>query len=145
MTPRTRLALLASLGLLALSPREVDAQVTGGSFGGSRWGSGAATQPSRPTPQKQAPRYNPPPPPRYSPPPPPRYTPPPTYPRYPSYPTTKRAPSTKSYPTKNWGSTYNPPPAPPSSGGSGGCCGSTSVVLFGLMTALTIYSGRPKR
>ncbi|MEZ4390505.1 MAG: hypothetical protein R3A48_05365 [Polyangiales bacterium] len=144
MTPRTRLALLATLTLLALSPRAVDAQVTGGSFGGSRWGSGSSAQPARPAPQKQAPRYNPPPPPRYNPPPPPRYNPPPP-PTYPTYPATKRPRSTKTFPTKNWGSTYRTPAAPTSSGGSGGCCGSTSVVLFGLMTALTIYAGKPKR
>lgn len=163
MSPRIPLALVSALLPIALFVVDVDAQTTGGSFGGSRWGSGA--QPARPTPTKQAPTYRPqptyraPPQPTYNPPPTPTYRPQPvyrpsypsapTYPSAPAYPTTKNSP-TKTYPTKNWGSTYNPntPPPPASStshSGSSGCCGSSSVILFGLMAAITVSAGKRRR
>lgn len=153
MSPRIPLALVSALLPIALFVVDVDAQTTGGSFGGSRWGSGA--QPARPTPTKQAPAYRPqptyraPPQPTYRPPPQPTYRPPPTYPSAPSYPTTKTYP-TKTYPTKNWGSTYDPntPPPPASStsrSGSSGCCGSSSVILFGLMAAVTVSAGKRRK
>jgi hypothetical protein len=161
VSPRIPLALVSALLPLTLFVFDVDAQTTGGSFGGSRWGSGA--RPARPTPTKQAPTYRPqptyraPPRPTYIPPPQPTYRPQPVYrPSYPSAPTYPSAPSypTKTYPTKNWGSTYNPntpppPPPPPASSttpsGSSGCCGSSSVILFGLMAAVTVSAGKRRK
>lgn len=132
MNPRRPpLLLLLALAALTLAPRDSDAQTTGGSFGGSRWGSGA------PSAQKQAPppRYNPPPPPRYDPPPPPRYDPPPQ----PSAPR-----RTKVYPTKNWGSDYRVRQTSHDSGDSS-CAGSTALLSLGLMAAMAISLGRPRR
>lgn len=115
------LPLLLALAALSLAPR-AESQTTGGSFGGSRWGSGA------PSAQKQAP-----PPPRYDPP--PRYNPPPqpTYPR-----------RTKVYPTKNWGSDYRYRQSSNTDGDSS-CAASTALLSLGLMSAMAVYLGRPRR
>lgn len=118
MTSRRPLPLLLALAALSLAPR-ADGQTTGGSFGGSRWGSGA------PSAQKQAPPP-PPPPPRYDPP-------PPTYPR-----------RTKVYPTKNWGSEYRYRQTSTRDGDSS-CAASTALLSLGLMSAMAIFLGRPKR
>lgn len=120
---RPRRPLLLALAALALAGSAL-AQTTGGSFGGSRWGSGAQSA------QKQAP-----PPPRYTPPPPPRYAPPPrpTYPR-----------RTKVYPTKNWGSDYQYRQT--SSGdGDSSCAATTALLSLGLMSAMAVSLGRPRR